>query len=164
MNTEGTAADGRGRTAVITGGSAGVGLATAKELAGAGWRVIIGCRDVVKGSCAVATLPGTEALKLDLCDDASVDAFAAVVTARSPAIDLLILNAAHVGDATGGSGPQLDAAGREKTFSANHLGHARLTHALLPVLLAGRARVVAVSALGHKWAKLRRDDVQMLRP
>lgn len=161
------------KVAVITGGSAGVGLATARELIEQGWRVVIGCRNTGKGTAALATIaasfplsPKPEALQLDLADPASVDSFATAVLERAPALHLLILNAAHVGDATAGSpAPELTPSGHEKTFATNHLGHYVLTYKLLPALLAaGNARVVAVSAQGHKWTHLNKTDLELLGP
>jgi NAD(P)-dependent dehydrogenase (short-subunit alcohol dehydrogenase family) len=59
----------------VTGANSGVGLATARALAGAGARVVFAVRDIGKGHAAAAKTPGTtEVRALDL---ASVRAFAA---------------------------------------------------------------------------------------
>src|SRR5688500_1342963 len=76
--------DQRGRTFIVTGASSGLGAVTARELARAGARVILGVRNPAKGwevAAAIAALPGlrgaAEPRQLDLADLASVRAFAA---------------------------------------------------------------------------------------
>ena len=70
-----------GRTVVVTGASSGLGLITARQLAGAGARVVLAVRDEAKGRSAAATMPGTtEVRSLDLSSQASVRAFAAAWT------------------------------------------------------------------------------------
>src|SRR6185503_19107512 len=71
-----------GRVAVVTGANSGLGLATARELARHGARVVMGCRDPARGEAArariAADVPGADvALEpLDLADLASVADFA----------------------------------------------------------------------------------------
>ncbi|MBV9338872.1 MAG: SDR family NAD(P)-dependent oxidoreductase, partial [Solirubrobacterales bacterium] len=113
-----------GRTILITGGSRGVGLATAQALAGAGARVVLAVRDLDRGRRVAAQIPGqATARELDLASLASVRAFAA--TWKSP-LDVLINNA-------GVSAPTLrrTADGFELQFGTNHLGHFALTNLLL---------------------------------
>jgi NAD(P)-dependent dehydrogenase (short-subunit alcohol dehydrogenase family) len=70
--------DHSGRTAIVTGANSGIGLVTARELARAGARVIMACRDVAKGTEAAAGVSGDiEVRALDLADLASVRTFAA---------------------------------------------------------------------------------------
>ncbi|MFF3372953.1 SDR family NAD(P)-dependent oxidoreductase [Streptomyces sp. NPDC002680] len=80
-----------GRTVVITGAGRGLGLITARELARAGARVVVGVRDTDRGRRAVAGLPGVfDVRSLDLSDLGSVRAFA---DSWSGDIDILVNNA-----------------------------------------------------------------------
>ncbi|MFC4502461.1 MULTISPECIES: SDR family NAD(P)-dependent oxidoreductase [Streptomyces] len=66
-----------GRTVVITGAGRGLGLITARELARAGARVVLGVRHTGKARHAVAGLPGAFDIRpLDVSDLTSVRAFA----------------------------------------------------------------------------------------
>src|SRR5262249_43576027 len=64
-----------GKTAVVTGGSSGIGAETVRVLAEAGARVIVGARDVGKADRALAGLSDVEAWPLDLADPDSIDRF-----------------------------------------------------------------------------------------
>ncbi|MBV8219113.1 MAG: SDR family oxidoreductase [Solirubrobacterales bacterium] len=151
--------DQRGRVAVVTGANSGLGLATARELAGAGARVVLAARSPGRGDAAaasiVAAVPGAEleSAVLDLADLDSVRAFAGSAPAR---VDLLINNA---GIMAAPRRPTRD--GFESQFGTNHLGHFALTGLLLGKLLAAPApRVVTVSSLMHRRGKLDFDDLQ----
>ena len=65
--------------AVVTGASSGIGAATARALATAGYQVVLGARRIEKLT-EVAEECGGTALALDVTDQSSVDAFAAAVT------------------------------------------------------------------------------------
>lgn len=139
------------RTIVITGANSGIGLETARELAGRGARVVLACRDPVRAARArddiLAGCPGArlELEALDLASLVSVRDCATRLAARHPRIDVLINNA--------GLFPfrrQLTADGFEMQFGVNHLGHYLLTARLLPQLLAaGRPRVLTVASMMH---------------
>lgn len=142
-----------GQTAIITGGYSGLGLETARVLAGAGAHVIVPAR---RPDVARAALPeGVELQPLDLTDPASIDAFTDRFRASGRPLDLLV-NAAGVMATPEGR----DAAGHELQLSVNHLGHFRLTTRLLDVL---RGRVVSVSSLGHQIAGVDFDDPDFTR-
>src|SRR6478736_4906275 len=89
--------DAHGRTVVITGANAGVGYFTAEQLAAAGARVVLGCRDPERAEAAVSAIrrrvPGArvEALPLDVTDRASIDAAAEHLRERDR-LDALVLN------------------------------------------------------------------------
>jgi NAD(P)-dependent dehydrogenase (short-subunit alcohol dehydrogenase family) len=137
-----------GRTAIVTGANTGVGLATARALAGAGARVVFAVRSLEKGRAAAAQTPGeTEVRALDLADLDSVRAFAA---GWSGPIDLLINNA-------GVSVPELrrTADGFELQFATNHLGPFALTNLLLPHVTG---RVVTVSSQAERMGRIDVDD------
>ncbi|MFD6184753.1 oxidoreductase [Streptomyces goshikiensis] len=141
--------DQRGRTALVTGASGGLGLETARVLARRGARVILACRDVERGIAAAARVGGrAEVVRLDLGSLASVREAAERVRDRVDRLDLLVNNAGvmfppyrHTRD------------GFEPHFGVNHLGHFALTGLLLPLLRdVPGARVVTVSSLAHRLA------------
>jgi NADP-dependent 3-hydroxy acid dehydrogenase YdfG len=138
----------RGRTAVVTGASAGIGAATARALAAAGFSVVLGARrtDRVEALAAeISALPdsrGAVALHLDVADAASVEAFAA----RVPELHLLVNNAgAAFGVAKVEEATDADWAGM---WEINVLGVLRTTRAFLPKLLAsGDGQVVNLGSI-----------------
>ncbi|MBK9361196.1 MAG: glucose 1-dehydrogenase [Rubrivivax sp.] len=86
-----------GRVALVTGSSAGIGLALARALAQAGARVVLNGRDAGKLAAAAATLRG-EGLTVreqafDVCDAAAVEAAVAAIEAGVGPIDILFNNA-----------------------------------------------------------------------
>lgn len=91
--------DQTGRVAVITGANGGLGLASAKALAGKGAHVVMAARNQDKAAAAhdeiVAAHPGAslEIVELDLGSLASVEAGAKAITAKHDQIDFLLLNA-----------------------------------------------------------------------
>lgn len=129
-----------GRTAVVTGANSGLGLETARVLAGRGARVVLAVRDTAKGEGAAAEIPGeTEVRRLDLADLASVRAFAAEWKGD---LELLINNAGLM------AVPESRTAdGFETQFGVNHLGHFALTNLLLEHVTG---RVVTVSSGLHR--------------
>jgi NAD(P)-dependent dehydrogenase (short-subunit alcohol dehydrogenase family) len=137
-----------GRTAIVTGANSGVGLATARALAGAGARVVLAVRDPDRGRAAARTIPGdTEVRVLDLADLSSVRAFAG--GGLGP-IDLLINNAGlSVPE------PRRTADGFELQFGTNHLGPFALTNLLLAHVTG---RVVTLSSQAERMGRLDLDD------
>lgn len=85
------------KTAIITGGGSGIGLATAQALSREGYRVgVIGRRaDVLRSAVEAIIQAGGEAwaAAVDVCDQAAVEAFVAATIDRFGKIDLLINNA-----------------------------------------------------------------------
>ena len=129
-----------GRTAIVTGANSGLGLATARELARAGARVILACRNVEKANAATADLTGdVQVRRLDLQNLDSVRDFADSVGL----VDVLINNAGIMAVPYA-----ITADGFESQIGTNHLGHFALTNLLLPKLTD---RVVTVSSLMH-WS------------
>lgn len=83
----------RGKVAIVTGGSSGIGLATAQELAQNGAQVLITGRDPDRLAAAAASYEGIEALKED---SAVMDSSARIIeeaTARWDRVDLIVSNA-----------------------------------------------------------------------
>ncbi|MDO9410228.1 oxidoreductase [Patulibacter sp.] len=129
-----------GRTVVVTGGTSGIGLVAARELARAGARTVFTARDEEKGARVAATIDGdVEVRPLDLADLASVRAFAA---AWEGDIDVLVNNAGVMMPPLGRTTD-----GFELQVGTNHLGHFALTNLLLDHVTD---RVVTVASNAHK--------------
>jgi NAD(P)-dependent dehydrogenase (short-subunit alcohol dehydrogenase family) len=149
-----------GKTAVVTGGSAGLGIETARVLAGAGARVVMIARDMEKLDGVVASLqqqqPGAliEREQMDLADLASVRAAGLRIREKYPEVHLLINNAGVMACPL-----ERTRDGFELQFGTNHLGHFVFTCLLVPSLLAAApARVVNLSSAGHKLGGVDFDD------
>jgi hypothetical protein len=141
--------DCRGRTALITGASSGLGLSVCTVLAARGARVVLACRDTGKGQDAAgrigAAVPGAaaEVVRLDLASLSSVREAAAQVRERHDRLDLLVNNAGLM------MAPRAATAdGFELHLGTNHLGHFALTGPLLDRLLAA-AGAQAASLAAH---------------
>ncbi|HEY4302935.1 MAG TPA: oxidoreductase [Gemmatimonadaceae bacterium] len=149
----------RGRTAIVTGGYAGVGRETTRALTNAGATVVVAGRSLEKGREALKDIPGVELELLDLIDPKSVDAFAERFVASKRPLHLLINNAGIM------AAPLMrDARGVESQLATNHVGHFQLTLRLWPALLAAQgARVVALSSRGHARSAFDFDDPQFDR-
>jgi len=145
-----------GKTAIVTGASSGIGLATAKALVAHGARVILAVRDEAKGRNAAKAMPGPGGAEVAVLDLASLDSVRAFARdwSRQP-VDLLINNA-------GVMIPPLSrtADGFELQFGTNHLGHFALTNLLLPNVTG---RVVTVSSSAHRYGRIDFDDLNWER-
>jgi len=148
-----------GTRAIVTGAASGIGVETARALAGAGADVTLAVRDTEAGArtaADIAATTGSDALHvehLDLADRASVAAFAA---GWDGPLHLLVNNAGVMAI------QQLtrDADGHEMQFSTNHLGHFALALGLHDALAAdGAARIVSVSSSGHLRSPVVFDDI-----
>ncbi|KAL5663603.1 hypothetical protein ACJX0J_023711, partial [Zea mays] len=121
-------------TAVITGASSGLGLATAKALAETGkWHVIMACRDFLKASRA-AKAAGMDkdsftVVHLDLASLDSVRQFVRNVRQLEMPIDVVVCNAAVYQPTA--KEPSYTADGFEMSVGVNHLGHFLLARELL---------------------------------
>lgn len=136
----------KGKSAIVTGGYAGIGLETVKALTAAGARVTVPARDMDKAARNLEGIANVTIRKLDLMDPASIDAFARQYIGSGDPLHILINNAGIMWV------PLLrDARGYELQLATNHLGHFQLTAGLWPALKqAGGARVVNVSSFGHQ--------------
>jgi NAD(P)-dependent dehydrogenase (short-subunit alcohol dehydrogenase family) len=152
-----------GRTAVITGANAGLGLQTARVLAARGAHVVLGCRNPDKGSHAASQIAATSpagtmsVVRLDLASQAGLRSAAEEIRARFPSVDLLINNAGVMDVPY-----QQTADGFELTLATNHLGPFALTGLLLDHLAPG-ARIVTVSSMAHWEGAIDFDDPQAER-
>ncbi|MGO4536965.1 SDR family NAD(P)-dependent oxidoreductase [Leifsonia sp. 2MCAF36] len=156
--------DAHGRTVVITGANAGVGYFTAEQLARAGARVVLACRDPERAEAAVSAIrrrvprASVEAMPLDVTDRRSIDAAADALLSRDR-VDALVLNAGIVHPPRT---RRTDDDGNELVLSTNVLGHFRLVARALPVLeRSGAARIVTLGSLASRLGRLRLDDLQL---
>ncbi|MEU2041941.1 SDR family NAD(P)-dependent oxidoreductase [Nocardia niwae] len=151
-----------GRRAVVTGGASGIGIETARALAGAGAEVTLAVRDLAAGERTAADIiatTGNERVRvaaLDLAERASVAAFAGDWDGP---LHMLINNAGVMASPLMRT-PQ----GWEMQFATNHLGHFALTTGLHRALAAaGGARVVSVSSSAHHRSPVVFDDIHFER-
>src|SRR5580704_8957260 len=157
-------ADGKGRTALITGATDGVGRVVARELAKQGWRVLVHGRDRPRGEALVREIEqaGGSAtfLAADLASLAEVRRLADEVKKQTDRLDLLINNAG-IGSVGSTPGRQTSADGHELRFAVNLAGFL-LTHLLLPLLKASApARIVNVASAGQQAIDF--SDVMLTR-
>jgi NAD(P)-dependent dehydrogenase (short-subunit alcohol dehydrogenase family) len=157
--------DQSGRTAVVTGASGGLGLQTARVLAGRGATVVLACRDLGKAEQAAELIrdragrDSVAIVHLDLASLASVRQAAGEIRAACPRLDLLINNAAVMAPPY-----HRTEDGFELTFATNHLGHFALTGLLLGRLLeTPDSRIVTVSSISHRDGVMHFDDLQFTR-
>ncbi|SCX44399.1 short chain dehydrogenase [Klenkia marina] len=150
-----------GTRAVVTGGSDGTGLVIATRLAAAGAEVVLPVRNPAKGAAAVDTIrrgaPGAAVSlrDLDLSSLASVAALGAELGAEGTPVGLLVNNAGVMTPPS----RQTTADGHELQFGTNHLGHVALVGHLLPLLRAGRARVVSQISIAANQGAVHWDDL-----
>jgi len=148
------ATDLTGKTAIVTGGYAGIGAVTTAMLVKAGAEVWVPARDVAKATVNLKGLRGVRIVQMDLMNAASIDAFADTFLQTGRPLHLLINNAGIMWVPL-----RRDSRGYESQLSTNHLGHFQLTAKLWPALVrAGGARVVNVSSFGHQIAPFHFED------
>ena len=143
-----------GKRAVVTGGASGIGVETARALAGAGADVTLAVRDTAAGDRVAADIGGKVSVaQLDLSNLSSVDDF---VAAWNGPLDILVNNAGVMAVQDLVIAPS----GHELQFATNHLGHFALTICLHEALAAaGGARIVSVSSSGHLRSPVIFDDL-----
>ncbi|KAG5893123.1 hypothetical protein JTB14_034144 [Gonioctena quinquepunctata] len=150
-----------GKYVIITGGSSGIGLETAKELAKRGANLILAIRNAEKGAKALEKIKllkndANVIIKLlDVSDFSSIRNFVDQMRNEYEKIDILINNAGTISPL-----PKRTADGNELTYVTNYLGPFLLTHLLLPLLSkSDNGRVINVSALAHYNGKLDMDII-----
>lgn len=134
--------------AVITGASGGIGVATTRELAAAGWTVVATARrPEASGELRelAEQFPEVSVRALDVTSDESVDSCIGSVLADLGSIDLLVNNA---GAGHRGTLEQLTIEELSQSMDLNFFGVARVTKAVLPVMRKARGgRVITVTSL-----------------
>jgi len=124
------------RIAVVTGASSGIGEATARALAAAGWHCVLVARreDRLR---ALAGEIGAEVEPCDVGDRAAVEALAARVLERHPAVHLLVNNA---GMPARGTYLKVDLDLVERVTQVNYLGGVWCARAFMPGLEAAASK------------------------
>lgn len=144
-----------GRTAVVTGANSGLGLESARALAGAGAHVVMATRNQAKATAAEDDIltsvrdASLEIVELDLASLEQTRVAASVISASHSSIDILINNAGLMA-----MPERRTEDGFEMQLGVNHFGHWVFTAGLLPSLLAAdAARVVTVTSTAHHFGR-----------
>lgn len=143
------------KTVLITGATGGIGLATAADLAGRGYSVLLHGRNAEKAEAAANQIrdrhAGSEIRTViaDLSQLADIHRMADEVQRSTPRLDVLINNAG-----VWNSHQEFTSEGVEKTFAVNHLAYFLLSHLLLaPLRAAPKGRIICVASDSHKQIK-----------
>jgi NAD(P)-dependent dehydrogenase (short-subunit alcohol dehydrogenase family) len=148
-----------GKRAIVTGGSSGIGVETARELARAGAAVTLAVRDTEAGvrvAADIITSTGNEEVDVSVLDLSSRESVAAFVHDWDEVLDILVNNAGIM------ALPELEltTGGWELQFATNHIGHFALTLGLHGALAAaGAARIVSLSSRGHLRSPVVFEDI-----
>lgn len=154
--------DQQNKLVLVTGANSGIGLETARELAGKGATVVMACRNLEKAEISAKDIMRShvkarlDIRELDLTSLASVRAFAEKFKSDYHKLDILINNA-------GVMVPPFSTTedGFELQFACNHLGHFALTGLLIELLLSSvNSRVVTVSSVAHRLGKIDFDNLR----
>jgi len=163
-------ADVTDKTFVVTGGNAGIGYITARELVRYGANVIICSRNKERGEEAVAKMlkeveasekkGKVEVMILNLCDHKSVRSFVTEYKSKGYPLHVLINNAGVM------NVPNFERTvdGIESTLAANHMGHFLLTLLLIPVMKKSASRIVNLSSFVHTQGHINFDDLNTEKP
>ncbi|HEY3508508.1 MAG TPA: SDR family NAD(P)-dependent oxidoreductase [Kribbella sp.] len=132
---------------LITGGTNGIGLAAARELAARGARIGLVARDRDKAERVAAELGEADVYEADLTSQASIRKMVGDVTGRAPAIDVLVNNAGAMFGTH-----QVSADGIELTWALNVVAPYLITTQFATHLAPG-ARVIGTASDEHEKAK-----------
>ncbi|XP_050672702.1 retinol dehydrogenase 11-like isoform X1 [Leptidea sinapis] len=158
-----------GRTAIVTGGTNGMGLRIATDFASRGARVIVACPFIdegTQGRNVIVDKTGNSDVvfkMLDLASLASVRSFAKEILETEDRLDILINNAG-----VGVGVDRLTKDGLNFIMQVNYFGHFLLTLLLLPLLLktgtpSEPARVVNTSSILHNIGIINFDQMNSLK-
>lgn len=133
------------RTALVSGGNRGIGLAIVAGLAAEGMHVLLGARDLAKGKAAAASIKGSVTpVELDVGDKAKLDKQLQTICEQHPSISVLVNNAGILreGDALKVSDENFG-----DSMQVNALGAYQIIRALAPQMIdAEYGRIVNVSS------------------
>lgn len=156
----------KNKTVLITGGSTGIGLETARDLVSRGARVILAVRsrsrgeiaakDILESTSGSSTSSQVIVKECDLSRLKSIRCFCSDLLSSGERIDVLILNAGMVPP----PGKYLTEDSLELQFASNHLGHFLLTNLLLHRLMeCAPSRIVIVSSVLHVFGSIDFDNL-----
>lgn len=161
----------KGKMAIITGASSGIGVETARAMHEAGVGLYLAVRNIEQGkeiakqlkasAASIASDAPIDVLKLELDSLQSVRHFAEQFLKKNQALNILVCNAGVMATPEGQTKD-----GFETQFGINHLGHFLLFQLLKPCLLASASlsfpsRVVFVSSLGHRMSPIHFSDLDL---
>ncbi|MFF4875930.1 SDR family NAD(P)-dependent oxidoreductase [Micromonospora sp. NPDC000668] len=148
-----------GRRAIVTGGSSGIGVETARALASAGAQVTLAVRNTDAGQRVaddITATTGNDRILVAPLDLADQDSVADFVANWDGPVHILVDNAGIMAAPLSRT-PQ----GWEMQFATNHLGHFALATGLRPALAAADgARIVSVSSAAHLRSPVVFEDIQ----
>ena len=150
-----------GQTVLITGGTSGIGRATALALMGLGADVIITSRSTERAESAAveltdeAKLGSAQGLSVDTGNHESVQALIDTIKATTDHLDVLINNAGALSDSY-----KTDAAGTELTLSSHLVGPYKLTRGLKDHMVNG-GRILWMSSGGMYTQRLDVDTIEL---
>lgn len=153
------------KLAVVTGASDGIGFMIASRLAQAGAEVVMPVRNAAKGEQAVGRIleqvPGADVStrELDLSSLVSIGHLAEQLASEARPVNMLINNAGVMTPPS----RQETRDGFELQFGTNHLGHMALVHGLLPLLIAGKARVTNQTSIAARRGSINWNDLNWER-
>lgn len=163
--TQNNIPDLQGKTIIVTGGNSGLGYESVKAFAQSGAKVVLACRDIIKGEKAKSEIMKAKPLgeivvmKIDLMDLKSIRAFAQQFKSDFTQLDVLMNNAGIMATPNFKTND-----GFEAQLGTNHLGHFALTGLLIDLIKATpNSRVVNVSSLAHKSGVIDFDDLMFER-
>jgi len=149
-------ADSKGKVAIVTGPTTGIGLVTARVLARKGIHVILAGRQMERLEAAIKIIRKTEPyaqltpIIIDCCSLKSVRSFVDEFVKMKLPLHYLINNAGIM------ACPYRESPdGFESQFATNHLGHFLLTQLLLPIMKSVSptpARIICVASDAHIWS------------
>lgn len=143
-------ADGRTRTALVTGAARGIGAGTARQLAARGWQVaLVGLEPAELEKVAASCGARAVWFEADITDPAALDAAVTGTVERFGGIDAVLSNA---GIAPLGMIRNVDPVAFERTLDINLTGQWRTVRACLPHVMASRGYinvVASVAAIVH---------------
>jgi NAD(P)-dependent dehydrogenase (short-subunit alcohol dehydrogenase family) len=141
---------------LITGANKGIGFATARVLGRAGHVVLVGARDIERGTTTARELTGegldARFVRLDVTDLATIEAAAAYIEAEFGRLDILINNAGISRDRREGTNElhkpsEMPVAAVREVYETNVFGVVAVTNAMLPLLRRSAAgRIANVSS------------------
>ena len=150
-----------GKCVLVTGGTAGIGRATAVELGRLGAEVTVVARDFDKAEATLDELratgaPSPSVLLADLSQLSSIHGLVDDFRRTHDRLDVLVNNAGAIFQQR-----KTTAEGLEQTFALNHMSYFLLTNLLLePLAKAPAARVVNVTSETHRAGRIDFDDLQ----
>nr|KAG5700330.1 hypothetical protein BaRGS_029582 [Batillaria attramentaria] len=153
-----------GKTVIITGANTGLGRATALDMAKRGARLILGCRNRVKGEAVARMIrkksgnQGVYASRLDLGSMSSIKTFVEEFLQQEQYLHVLINNAAYMGPKAATDD------GYERCLGVNYLGHFYLTLLLMDKLRkCAPSRIVNVVSDSYVRGKIDFDDLALMK-